>query len=94
MTTLISCNSNNDMLLFKSNKEIAKKYLASYESPTDHANYVSMTDKKNEHQSPMYWDGIVAYEKVLVQGNFYMSNFSDFSFNSFKVISSGSTMSS
>ena len=35
MTTLISCNSNTDMSLFKENKEIAKKYLASYESPTD-----------------------------------------------------------
>ena len=80
MTSLISCNSNNDMLLFKSNKEIAKKYLASYESPTDYENYVSMTDKKIEHQSPMYGDGIVGYEKVLEQGNFYMSNFSDVSF--------------
>ena len=81
MTTLISCDSNVDMSLFKENKEIAKKYLASYESPTDYENFVSMTDEKIEHQSPMYGAGIVGYEKVLEQGNFYMSNFSDVSFN-------------
>ena len=81
MTTLISCNSNTDMSLFKENKEIAKKYLASYESPTDYENFVSMTDEKIEHQSPIYGAGIVGYEKVLEQGNFYMSNFSDVSFN-------------
>jgi ketosteroid isomerase-like protein len=81
MTTLISCNSNADMSLFKENKEIAKKYLASYESPTDYENFVSMTDQKIEHQSPMYGSGMVGYKKVLDQGNFYMSNFSDVSFN-------------
>ena len=81
MTTLISCDSNADMSLFKENKEIAKKYLASYESPTDYENFVSMTDEKIEHQSPMYGAGMVGYEKVLDQGNFYMSNFSDVSFN-------------
>ena len=40
-----------------------------------------MTDENIEHQSPMYGAGIVGYEKVLEQGNFYMSNFSDVSFN-------------
>ena len=81
MTILISCNTNTDMSLFKENKEIAKIYLASYESPTDFENFVFMTDEKIEHQSPMYGAGIVGYEKVLEQGNFYMSNFSDVSFN-------------
>ena len=79
MTILISCNTNTDMSLFKENKEIAKIYLASYESPTDFENFVFMTDEKIEHQSPMYGAGIVGYEKVLEQGNFYMSNFSDVS---------------
>ena len=80
MTTLISCNSNADMSLFKENKEIAKKYLASYESPSDYELFKTMTDENIEHQSPMYGVGIVGYEKVLEQGNFYMSNFSDVSF--------------
>jgi ketosteroid isomerase-like protein len=81
MSSFISCNSNEDMLLFESNKEIAKKYLASYESPTDYDNFVSMTDEEIQHQSPMYGAGMVGYNQVLEQGNFYMSNFSDVSFN-------------
>ena len=80
MTTLISCNSNADMSLFKENKKIAQKYIASYESPSDYELFKTMTDENIEHQSPMYGDGIVGYEKVLEQGNFYMSNFSDVSF--------------
>ena len=81
MSSFISCNSNEDMLLFESNKEIAKKYLASYESPIDYDNFVSMTDEEIQHQSPMYGAGMVGYNQVLEQGNFYMSNFSDVSFN-------------
>ena len=81
MSSFISCNSNEDMLLFESNKEIAKKYLAFYESPTDYDNFVSMTDEEIQHQSPMYGAGMVGYNQVLEQGNFYMSNFSDVSFN-------------
>ena len=33
-----------------------------------------------EHQSPMYGAGMVGYDKVIEQGNFYMSNFSNVSF--------------
>ena len=80
ITTLISCNSNTDLSLFKENKEIAKKYLSSYESPTDYENFVSMTDEKIEHQSPMYGAGKVGYEEVLAQGEFYMNGFENVSF--------------
>ena len=80
ITTLISCNSNADMLLFKGNKEIAQKYLASYESPSDYELFKTMTDENIEHQSPMYGAGKVGYEEVLAQGEFYMNGFENVSF--------------
>ncbi|MFT4857228.1 MAG: ketosteroid isomerase-like protein [Planctomycetota bacterium] len=83
MSAFISCNTKVtkiDMSLFEENKEIAQKYLASYESPQDYALFMSMTDENIEHQSPMYGIGIVGYEKVLEQGDFYMSNFSNVTF--------------
>ncbi len=65
----------------KSTNSFSKKYISTYESPTDFELFNSMTAENIEHQSPMYGAGIVGYEKVLEQGNFYMSNFSDVSFN-------------
>lgn len=76
----MSCNSSADMSLFEANKAIAEKYLGTYQNPTDFELFKTLTDENIQHQSPMYGAGIVGYDKVLEQGNFYMSNFSEVTF--------------
>ncbi|MBL6871957.1 MAG: hypothetical protein ISQ95_05100 [Flavobacteriales bacterium] len=70
-----SCNYKQDLSVYNTNLEIAKKYLSSYEAPTDFEFFKSITDENIEHQSPMYGAGKVGYEEVLDQGKFYMENF-------------------
>tara|TARA_B100001093_G_scaffold334009_1_gene318952 strand:- start:412 stop:855 length:444 start_codon:yes stop_codon:yes gene_type:complete len=68
------------MSLFEANKAISEKYLGTYQNPTDFELFKTLTDENIQHQSPMYGAGIVGYDKVLEQGNFYMSNFSEVTF--------------
>tara|TARA_B110000003_G_scaffold31052_1_gene28981 strand:+ start:11193 stop:11693 length:501 start_codon:yes stop_codon:yes gene_type:complete len=77
---VISCSEKQNMALFNTNKAIAQDFLGTYVSPTNYELFKSMLDENIEHQSPMYGSGIVGYEQVLEQGNFYMSNFSDVTF--------------
>ena len=77
---LISCKSPPDTSLFNSNKKIAEKFISTYTSPSNPDLFKSMIDMNIEHQSPMYGAGMVGYDKVIEQGNFYMSNFSNVSF--------------
>lgn len=68
------------MTLFNANKAIPEQYILTYQNSTDFEVFKSLTDKNIEHQSPMYSAGIVDFDKVLEQENFYMSNFSDVTF--------------
>ena len=49
-----SCSNTQDMTLYKANLEVAKKYISTYESPTDFELFKAMTAENIEHQSPMY----------------------------------------
>jgi len=75
-----SCSNTQDMTLYKANLNVAKKYISTYESPTDFELFKAMTDENIEHQSPMYGAGKVGYEEVLAQGEFYMNGFENVSF--------------
>ena len=75
-----SCSNKQDMTLFNANKAIAQDFVGTYVSPTNFELFKSMLDENIEHQSPMYGSGMVGYEQVLEQGNFYMSNFSEVTF--------------
>lgn len=75
-----SCSNTPDMTLYKANLEVAKKYISTYESPTDFELFKSMTAENIEHQSPMYGVGKVGYDQVLAQGEFYMNGFENVSF--------------
>ena len=75
-----SCSNKQDMTLFNANKAIAQDLVGTYVSPTNFELFKSMLDENIEHQSPMYGSGMVGYEQVLEQGNFYMSNFSEVTF--------------
>mgnify|MGYP000001519891 FL=1 len=76
-----SCADQQDLTLFNTNKAIAQKVVESYTSPTNFEQFKSMLDEKIEHQSPMYGAGVVGYDQVLEQANYYMSNFSDVTFD-------------
>ena len=76
----ISCSNKQDMTLFNANKAVAQDFTGTYVSPSNFELFKSMLDENIEHQSPMYGDGMIGYDKVLEQGSFYMSNFSDITF--------------
>ena len=75
-----SCSNKQDLALFNTNKAIAQEFLSTYEAPVDFDLFKSMLDENIEHQSPMYGVGVVGYDQVIEQGDFYMSNFSDVTF--------------
>lgn len=77
----ISCQNKADLSLFNANKEIAQKYLKTYESPTDFETFKSLVSEDITHQSPQYGVGEVGYDGVIAQAQFYMNGFEDVSFN-------------
>ena len=76
----LSCADKQDLALFNANKAIAQKAIQSYTSPANFELFKSLIDKNIEHQSPMYGVGIVGYDALLEQANFYMSHFSNVTF--------------
>ena len=77
---LFACTSPNttpDMTLYNANLEIVKKALACYETPQDFETFKSLICESVKHQSPMYGQGVVDYDGVMGQAQFYMSGFSN-----------------
>tara|TARA_B110000238_G_scaffold152967_1_gene165253 strand:- start:3 stop:515 length:513 start_codon:yes stop_codon:yes gene_type:complete len=77
---LFSCEAKQDMSHYNTNKEVAQKMLMSYTSPTNFELFKSLVHEEIEHQSPMYGVGKVGYDKVLIDAEFYMTNFKDVTF--------------
>tara|TARA_B100001057_G_scaffold926_1_gene876 strand:- start:1548 stop:2048 length:501 start_codon:yes stop_codon:yes gene_type:complete len=77
----ISCQNEVDLSLFNANKEVAQKYLKTYESPSDFETFKSLTSENITHQSPQYGVGEVTYDGVMAQAQFYMNGFEDVTFN-------------
>ena len=77
---LVSCEANQDLSLYNTNKEVAQKMLMSYTSPTNFELFKSLIHEEIEHQSPMYGVGKIGYDKVLIDAEFYMTNFKDVTF--------------
>ena len=54
----ISCQTEADLSLFNTNKEIAEKWIRTYESPSNYDLFESMVDKDIVFQSPRkLWSG-------------------------------------
>ena len=70
-----SPNTTTDMTLYNANLEIVKKALACYETPQDFETFKSLICESVKHQSPMYGQGVVDYDGVLGQAQFYMNGF-------------------
>ena len=77
---LVSCEAKQDLSLYNTNKEVAQKMLMSYTSPTNFELFKSLIHEEIEHQSPMYGVGKIGYDKVLIDAEFYMTNFKDVTF--------------
>ena len=77
---LVSCEAKQDLSLYNTNKEVAQKMLMSYASPTNFELFKSLIHEEIEHQSPMYGVGKIGYDKVLIDAEFYMTNFKDVTF--------------
>ena len=77
---LVSCEVKQDLSLYNTNKEVAQKMLMSYGSPTNFELFKSLIHEEIEHQSPMYGVGKIGYNKVLIDAEFYMTNFKDVTF--------------
>ena len=77
---LVSCEANQDLSLYNTNKEVAQKMLMSHTSPTNFELFKSLIHEEIEHQSPMYGVGKIGYDKVLIDAEFYMTNFKDVTF--------------
>jgi hypothetical protein len=45
--------------------------IGAYTTPSDFELFKSLIDENIEHQSPMYCAGLVGYDKILVQGDFF-----------------------
>lgn len=71
----ISCQNTPDMSLYNTNKEIAEKWIRTYESPTNYELFESLVDKNIVFQSPQYGVGEVGYDEILAQAKYYMSGF-------------------
>ena len=84
---LFACTSPNttpDMTLYNANLEIVKKALACYETPQDFETFKSLICESVKHQSPMYGQGVVDYDGVMGQAQFYMNGFSNVKFENAK----------
>ena len=77
---LVSCEAKQDLSLYNTNKEVAQKMLMSYTSPTNFELFKSLIHEEIEHQSPMYGVGKIGYDKVLIDAEFYMTNFKGVTF--------------
>jgi len=77
---LSACTQTDDLALYKTNLEIAKKIVSCYEAPTDFETFQSLIHKDIQHQSPMYGQGLVGYDDVLGQAKFYMEGFTNVKF--------------
>ena len=80
VVTLTACNQPDDLALYETNLEIAKKVISCYEAPTDFETFKSLIHKDIEHQSPVYGKGKVGYDDVLGQAKFYMEGFANVKF--------------
>lgn len=77
---LSACTQTDDLALYKTNLEIAKNAIACYEYPADFETFKSLIHPEIKHQSPMYGQGMVGYEDVMGQANFYMGGFTNVTF--------------
>tara|TARA_B110000003_G_scaffold118405_1_gene120877 strand:+ start:16035 stop:16538 length:504 start_codon:yes stop_codon:yes gene_type:complete len=75
-----SCQNTPDMSLYNTNKEIAEKWIRTYESPTNYELFESLVDKNIVFQSPQYGVGEVGYDEILAQAKYYMSGFENVTF--------------
>ena len=80
VVTLTACNQPDDLALYKTNLEIAKKGISCYESPANLEVYKSLIHPDVKHQSAMYGQGIVGYEDLIGQAKFYMEGFTNVTF--------------
>ena len=76
----ISCQNEPDLSLFNANKEIAEKWLRTYESPADYDLFESMVAKDIVFQSPQYGVGEVGYDEIIAQAKYYMTGFENVTF--------------
>ena len=76
----ITCQNPPDLSLYNQNKEIAEKFILTYQAPVNYELFESMVDENIVHQSPMYGAGEVGYKEVLAQGKFYMTGFEKVTF--------------
>ena len=84
---LFACTSPNtipDMTLYNANLEIVKKAMACYETPQDFETFKTLICESVKHQSPMYGQGVVDYDGVMEQAQFYMNGFSNVKFENAK----------
>ena len=72
---LSACSQTAVLSQYEANLEIVKKTMACYEAPTDVETFKSLIHKDIKHQSPMYGQGLVDYNGVIGQAEFYMSGF-------------------
>ena len=75
-----SCQNTPDMSLYNTNKEIAEKWIRTYESPTNYELFESLVDKNIVFQSPQYGVGEVGYDEILAQAKYYMNGFENVTF--------------
>jgi hypothetical protein len=77
---LSACTQSDNLALYNTNLEIAKKAMSCYETPTDFETFKSLVSEDVKHQSPMYGQGLVDYDGVLGQASFYMQGFTNVKF--------------
>ena len=77
---LSSCTQSDNLALYNTNLEVAKKAMSCYETPTDFETFKSLVSEDVKHQSPMYGQGVVDYDGVLGQSSFYMQGFTNVKF--------------
>ena len=65
----VSCQNNPDMSIYNANKDIAEKWLKTYES-ADFEAIKLLTSEDIVHQSPQYGVGEVGYDGIMAQANF------------------------
>ena len=75
-----SCQNQPDLSLYKANKEIAEKWLRTYESPSNYELFESLVDKNIIFQSPQYGVGEVGYNEIIAQAKYYMNGFENVTF--------------
>mgnify|MGYP001223601199 FL=1 len=80
IVVLSACTQSDNLALYNTNLEIAKKAMSCYETPTDFETFKSLVSEDVKHQSPMYGQGLVDYDGVLGQASFYMQGFTNVKF--------------